>query len=100
VFDASEQTVTSGIPVEHLDAGAQWDAVHVYRDGIEVPDSLPNRPWWINQFAWTIDAQYLVSSAPIPHYVEVRSWTYDTWLAPHDKRVFLLRRDDVPTTSP
>jgi hypothetical protein len=96
VWNTATEAERAGVPVRQLDGGAQWDAVRLYRDGVEVPESLPDRPWWVNQFAWDLDPRWIVSSSPVPGYVEVTSHTYDTWLRPHDKRIFLLRRQDVP----
>ena len=95
-WDLAAATNRAGVDVHHLDGGAQWDGVHLYQDGVEVPDSRADRPWWINLFAWTNDATYVVSTTPLPGYVEVRRVPYDTWLPPDDQALLLLRRPDAP----
>jgi len=96
VRDLAAATNRAGVDNVHLDGGAQWDGVHLYQDGVEVPPSRLDRPWWINLFAWTNDAVYVVSSTPQPGYVEVRRVPYDTWLPPDGQALLLLRRPDAP----
>ena len=77
--------------------------VHLYQDGVEVPESRADRPWWINLFAWTNDSAYVVSTIPLPGYVEVRRVPYDTWLPPDDQALLLLppaRRPWPPEAGP
>jgi hypothetical protein len=95
-WDLAAATNRAGVDVHHLDGGAQWDGVHLYQDGVEVPDPRGDRPWWINVFAWTNDSRYVVSTVPLPGYVEVRRVPYDTWLPPADQALLLLRRPDAP----
>jgi hypothetical protein len=95
-WDLAAATNRAGVDVHHLDGGAQWDGVHLYQDRVEVPDSRGDRPWWINVFAWTDDSRYVVSTVPLPGYVEVRRVPYDTWLPPADQALLLLRRPDAP----
>jgi hypothetical protein len=96
VWDLAAATNRAGVDNVHLDAGAQWDGVHLYQDGAEVPDPRSDRTWWINIFAWTDDATYLVSTTPQPGYVQVRRVPYDTWLPPAGQALLLLRRPDAP----
>ncbi len=95
-FELAEATVRAGVDPNRLDGGAQWDGVRLYQDGVEVPDPLPGRPWWVNLFAWDNDAAYVVATYPLPGYVEVRRVPYDTWLPPHDQALLVLRRPEVP----
>ena len=95
-YELAEATVRAGVDPNRLDGGAQWDGVRLYQDGVEVPEPLADRPWWVNLFAWTNDATYVVATYPLPGYVEVRRVPYDTWLPPHDQALLLLRRPDVP----
>ena len=95
-WDLAAATNRAGVDVIHLDGGAQWDGVHLYQDGVEVPESRGDRPWWINLFAWDLDPAYVVSTVPLPGYVEVRRVPYDTWLPPDDQAHLLLRREDAP----
>ena len=95
-WDLAAATTRAGVDVHTLDGGAQWDGVHLYQDGVEVPESRRDRPWWINIFAWTNDATYVVSTTPQPGYVEVRRVPYDTWLPPDDQALLLLRRPEAP----
>ncbi len=95
-FDLAEATVRAGVDPNHLDGGAQWDGERLYRDGVEVPDPRADRTWWINLFAWDNDSTYVVSTQPLPGYVEVRRVPYDTWLPPADQALLLLRRPDAP----
>jgi len=99
-WDLATATNRAGVDAHHLDGGAQWDGVHLYQDGVEVPDPLPDRPWWVNLFAWTDDSTYVVSTVPLPGYVEVRRVPYDTWLPPADQALLLLRRPDAPPPPP
>lgn len=93
VFQLAAAAERDGVPVSRLDAGAQWDAAHLYRDRVEVPPSLPGRPWWVNQFAWDLDARWVVSSTPLAGHVEERSATYGGWLPTKtERRLYLLRR--------
>jgi hypothetical protein len=95
-YDLAEATARAGVDIHQLDGGAQWDGVRQYQDGVEVPESLADRPWWINLFAWDNDSTYVVATTPLPGYVEVRRVPYDTWLPPDDQAVLLLRRPDAP----
>ncbi len=98
-WDLAAATNRAGVDLRQLDGGASWDGVHLYQDGVEVPDPT-DRPWWINLFAWTNEATYVVSTTPVPGYVEVRRVPYDTWLPPDDQALLLLRRADAPWPPP
>ncbi len=91
-WDLAADTAAAGVDLHQLDGGAQWDGVHLYQDGVEVPEPRADRPWWINLFAWTDDATYVVSTVPLPGYEEVRRVPYDAWLPPADPVLLLLRR--------
>ena len=95
-YDLAEATARAGVDIHQLDGGAQWDGVRQYQDGVEVPEPLADRPWWINLFAWDNDSTYVVATTPLPGYVEVRRVPYDTWLPPDDQALLLLRRPDAP----
>ena len=99
VWDVAAAANAAGIENHRLDAGAQWDGEHLYRDWSDMPPSRPDRPWWVNLFAWTTDSSFVVASQPLPGHVVVRHTTYDTWLPPRERSVVLLRREDVPPLS-
>lgn len=95
-WDLAAATIAAGVELDQLDGGAQWDGVHLYQDGVDVPGSRADRPWWVNLFAWTGESTYVVATAPLPGYVEVRRVPYDTWLPPDGQELLLLRRPDAP----
>jgi hypothetical protein len=96
VWEVATAANRAGVDNHRLDGGAQWDGEHLYQDGVKMPPSRHDRPWWINLFAWTTDSSFVVATQPLPGYVEVRSVPYDSWLSPDDHSVLLLRREDVP----
>ena len=99
IWDLATAANAAGIENHRLDAGAQWDGEHLYQGWDGRPPSRPDRPWWVNLFAWTTDSSFVVATRPLPGHVEVERTTYDMWLGPAENPLFLLRREDVPPLS-
>ncbi|HVL05292.1 MAG TPA: glycosyltransferase family 39 protein [Acidimicrobiales bacterium] len=89
----------AGIGNHRLEAGAQWGGEHLYQGWVDRPPSRPDRPWWVNLFAWTTDSSFVVATHPLPGHVEVERTTYDMWLGPAENPLYLLRREDVPAVT-
>ncbi len=86
-----------GVPNLKLDAGASWDGYYLGEYSLETVGvgQRPDERWWISLFAPAIDAQYVISAAPLNGYTVVREQPYRLWLDA-DAKLFLLRRDGVP----
>jgi hypothetical protein len=95
IWEVAAAANRAGVEDRFMDAGAQWNGERLHRDFDDLPPPDPERVWWLNLFAPQTDPQYVVSTLPLPGYVEVSTTTYRTWLPPRDNPLLFLRRHDV-----
>lgn len=97
-WDLAQYAVDAGVPLTKLDAGPSWDGYHLYEDALEqgITQTTPWGPWWTYLFAPSTDSTYVVSSAPVPGYVEIERWRYSSWLVDEPTVLYLLRRESIP----
>jgi hypothetical protein len=114
VWETARAAHATGIPYRDLDAGAGWDAYHLYEYSLRhparpaapaglssdqarrlkdlklSPDDIA--PWWIDFYAPATTSRYVVSAEPLLGYRVLSSARWDSWLHRGAQRVYLLKR--------
>ncbi len=108
-WNLARQANQMGVPNTSLDAGATWDAVHLYeyslKDRTPVrtppyeyftgnPESLltPTPPWWILSWTPVTDSSYVIVGEPLIGFSNVTQLEYSSWLHRKPQRLYLVRR--------
>jgi hypothetical protein len=93
-WDIARQAVQDGVPLTSLDAGAAWDGYALYDYGLAhgLSQQTPGGPWWTSLFAPATSSDYVVSSAPLDGYQDVRHIEVNSWLGPDPSVLYLLQR--------
>jgi hypothetical protein len=118
VWETASTAHRTGIPYRELDAGAGWDAYHLYEYSLRHParpaapaglspdqarrlkalELSPHdiTPWWIDFYAPATTSRYVVSAEPLLGYRVLSRATWDSWLHRGTQRIYLLERAPSP----
>ena len=99
VWTIADQAVEAGARPDQVDAGAAWDGYQLYTYGLDndiIRARTRGGPWWLTFYGLASDSTYVVSSKPVKGYVQVATFTYDTWLPDATRTMYLLRRFGAP----
>ncbi len=100
VDDLATRINRSGLAETRLDAGAQWTGARLHVDSPEVPLPRSGRSWWVNFFAPTVDAEYMIATRRIRGWDVVDKVPYSSWLSPAPRYLVVLRRSSTPSPAP
>lgn len=107
VWALGNDTVTDGVARTELDAGAGWDAYHLYEYSIARDAEFEPVPgplllsrhdvdaWWIPFYAPVVTSEYVITSEPLNLYATRRRVEYSSWLRGEPTYVYLVRRSDM-----
>ena len=122
VWSTAQAARTSGVPYRNLDAGASWDAYHLYEFSyrhkikLELPTGLSNRElrklgnlrlskndgkaWWIGFYAPASNSKYVVSAEPLLSYRIIGHSHWRSWFRQRNETIYLLRKIKSKTARP
>ena len=81
---ATDSLLQSGVTPHQIDGGYEFDGWYLYRPGYQVTEGKSY--WWVD------DDQYIIASAPLGGYQEIRQFRVNRWLGLTGSRVLILRR--------
>ena len=111
-----ERLLKSGIPARALSAGFPWDCWHnmdyCRTHPAEIVPQKYDIPWWFEELLPAMDAQYVISSSPVPsgfyslkyfctdRYTVIDSVSYYSLFYLKTMQLFVLKREPpVPTAA-
>ncbi len=122
VWSSARAAHTSGVPYRSLDAGASWDAYHLYEFSyqhkikLEFPTGLSNRElrklgnlrlskndgeaWWIGFYAPASNSRYVISAEPLLSYRIVGRAHWFSWFRQREETIYQLRKIRPKTARP
>ena len=60
-----------------------------------MPPPRSGRSWWVNFFAPTVDARYMIATRRLRGYQVVERVRYSSWLSPRTRFLVVLVRDEA-----
>jgi len=108
-WELARRANAAGIPNVRLDAGATWDAAHLYEYSLANrmpvrtppyqyttgnPDSLLTEvpPWWLWAWAPATDSSYIIVGEPLIGFDIVDQIEYPSWSHRQPTYVYLVKR--------
>lgn len=93
-WDLGRELVASGVPLEQVDAGMEWDGWHLYQSSQarQIEPRTPDGPFWTWAIAPAVDSTYVISFSPLPGYHLLERREYASWLHRQPVYLYLLRR--------
>jgi hypothetical protein len=91
-WPAAQALVQSGVPLDKLDAGYEWDGWNDYEHSIETIRAR-SLPMQITPWAYVIDPQVLFAFTPLPGYHIERTVPFASPFGAAAGRFFILQRD-------
>jgi 4-amino-4-deoxy-L-arabinose transferase-like glycosyltransferase len=110
VWSVARRAHAEGVPYRSLDAGAAWDAYHLYEESYKqnahvdltkLKGFKPGthfylskhdvEPWWIGFYTPIQNNDYVVSSEPLFTYDTLRRVKYSSWLHRKPQYIYLVR---------
>jgi len=81
---ATDALLQSGVTPDQIDGGYEFDGWYLYHSDYQVK---PGKSYW-----WVDDDQYIIASAPLGDYREIRQFRVNRWLGLTESQVLILRR--------
>lgn len=92
-WQAAQQLVAQGVPLERIDAGYEWNAWQLFDKGLAYIRATQDYKYIIFPPSAILDPQYVVSDMPDPRYSVVSGLPYTSWLSGgQTRRVLVLKR--------
>lgn len=86
-----EQLVSSGVPLERIDGGFEWDTYH-FGEKEAQPDRRQSSSWWLSEYAPSIDPEWALGLDEWEGYEVVEIVEWDSWT--RSGRMYLMKRLD------
>lgn len=86
-----EQLANSGVPLEKIDGGFEWDTYH-FGEKEAQPGRRQSSSWWLSEYAPSIDPEWVLSLDQRDGYEVVEIVQWESWT--RSGRLYLMKRSD------
>ncbi len=85
-----EALSAGGVPPTKIDGGFEWSAYHQPLDYTPVFDTPEDAPWYVREFAPSLDREFVLSSSRLAGYEVIRTVRWKSWV--RSGTLYLQRR--------